>query len=54
VHEGPCIWLRGVIDNVRRLGVVLRERPREPARRHPRAGDVRGKDLLASLELVRE
>src|SRR5262249_8997616 len=40
--------------NVRRLGVVLPERFRELARRHPRVGDVRGKGLLASLELVRD
>jgi 4-aminobutyrate aminotransferase-like enzyme len=43
---------RGPIDNVRWLGVVLPERPRELARRQPRVGDLRGKGLLASLELV--
>jgi taurine--2-oxoglutarate transaminase len=45
---------RGLIDNSRRLGVVLLERLRELARRHPRVGDVRGKGLLACLELVRD
>jgi taurine---2-oxoglutarate transaminase len=45
---------RGLIDHARRLGVVLLERLHELARRHPRVGDVRGKGLLACLELVRD
>jgi len=45
---------RGLIDNARRLGVVLLQRLRELARRHPRVGDVRGQGLLACLELVRD
>ncbi len=45
---------RGLIENSRRLGVVLLERLRELARRHERVGDVRGKGLLACLELVRD
>src|SRR5262245_21378547 len=45
---------RGLIDNAQRQGVVLLERLRELARRHPRVGDVRGKGLLACLELVRD
>ena len=36
------------------MGEVLFERLRELARRHPRVGDVRGKGLLACLELVRD
>jgi taurine--2-oxoglutarate transaminase len=45
---------RGLIDNARRQGALLLERLRELARRHPRVGDVRGKGLLACLELVRD
>src|SRR4051794_38976509 len=45
---------RGLIENARRLGAVLLERLHELARRHPRVGDVRGKGLLACLELVRD
>jgi taurine--2-oxoglutarate transaminase len=45
---------RGLIENSRRLGVVLLDRLRELARRHPRVGDVRGKGLLSCLELVRD
>src|SRR5215468_2020707 len=45
---------RGLIDNARRLGVLLLERLGELARRHPRVGDVRGKGLPACLELVRD
>src|SRR5262245_2238719 len=45
---------RGLIDNARRLGVVLLQRLHELARRHPRVGDVRGMGLLACLELVRD
>jgi taurine--2-oxoglutarate transaminase len=45
---------RGLIDNSRRLGGVLLERLHELARRHPCVGDVRGKGLLACLELVRD
>jgi len=36
------------------MGVLLLERLGELARRHPRVGDVRGKGLLACLELVRD
>src|SRR4051794_455520 len=45
---------RGLIENARRLGAVLLERLHELARHHPRVGDVRGKGLLACLELVRD
>jgi taurine--2-oxoglutarate transaminase len=45
---------RGLIENARRLGAVLLGRLHELARRHPRVGDVRGKGLLACLELVRD
>ena len=36
------------------MGVLLLERLRELARRHPCVGDVRGQGLLACLELVRD
>jgi taurine--2-oxoglutarate transaminase len=45
---------RGLIENARRLGVVLLEQLHELAKGHPRVGDVRGKGLLACLELVRD
>jgi taurine--2-oxoglutarate transaminase len=44
----------GLIAHAARMGAVLFERLRELARRHPRVGDVRGKGLLACLELVRD
>src|SRR5207247_7079567 len=43
---------QGLIPHARRMGEVLFERLRELARRHPRVGDVRGKGLLACLELL--
>jgi len=43
-----------LIDNSRRMGALLLERLKELAKRHPRIGDVRGKGLLACLELVRD
>jgi taurine--2-oxoglutarate transaminase len=45
---------RDLIPHARRMGEVLFGRVRELARSHPRVGDVRGKGLLACLELVRE
>jgi taurine--2-oxoglutarate transaminase len=45
---------QGLIEHAARMGEVLFERLRELARRHPRVGDVRGKGLLACLELVRD
>src|SRR5262245_24826920 len=45
---------RGLIENSQRLGEVLLAGLCELARRHPRVGDVRGKGLLACLELVRD
>jgi taurine--2-oxoglutarate transaminase len=45
---------RGLIEHARRMGEVLFEQLGELARRHPRVGDVRGKGLLACLELVRD
>jgi taurine--2-oxoglutarate transaminase len=45
---------RDLIGHARRMGELLLERLRELARRHARVGDVRGKGLLACLELVRE
>ncbi len=44
----------GLIEHARRMGEVLFERLRELAGRHPLVGDVRGKGLLACLELVRD
>jgi taurine--2-oxoglutarate transaminase len=43
---------RGLIDNARKMGDTLLARLRELAGRHPCVGDVRGKGLLACLELV--
>ncbi len=43
---------QGLIDHAKRMGKVLFERLRELAGRHRRVGDVRGKGLLACLELV--
>jgi taurine--2-oxoglutarate transaminase len=43
---------RGLIEHARKMGELLFERLRELARRHRRVGDVRGKGLLACLELV--
>jgi taurine--2-oxoglutarate transaminase len=45
---------KGLIDHARRMGGLLFERLRELARRHERVGDVRGKGLLACVELVRD
>jgi taurine--2-oxoglutarate transaminase len=45
---------RGLIGHAHRMGEVLFARLREMARAHPRVGDVRGKGLLACLELVRD
>jgi taurine--2-oxoglutarate transaminase len=45
---------RGLIDHARCMGALLFERLREVAKRHRRVGDVRGKGLLACLELVRD
>jgi taurine--2-oxoglutarate transaminase len=43
---------QGLIDHAARMGKVLFDRLRELARRHACVGDVRGKGLLACLELV--
>ena len=45
---------QGLIPHAARMGELLFERLRGVARRHPRVGDVRGKGLLACLELVRD
>jgi taurine--2-oxoglutarate transaminase len=45
---------RGLIPHARRMGEVLFGRLREVAERHACVGDVRGKGLLACLELVRD
>src|SRR3954451_19254383 len=42
----------GLIENARRMGEVLFEKLRGLAARHPCVGDVRGRGLLACLELV--
>ncbi len=44
---------RGLIPHAQRMGQLLFERLRALAARHPCVGDVRGKGLLACLELVR-
>ncbi|MBI1916204.1 MAG: aminotransferase class III-fold pyridoxal phosphate-dependent enzyme [Planctomycetes bacterium] len=45
---------QGLIDHARRMGELLFARLRELASRHRSVGDVRGKGLLACLELVRD
>jgi taurine--2-oxoglutarate transaminase len=45
---------KGLIDHAAQMGKLLFEKLHELARRHPRVGDVRGKGLLACLELVRD
>jgi taurine--2-oxoglutarate transaminase len=44
----------GLLPHARRMGQLLFTRLRELADRHPCVGDVRGKGLLACLELVRD
>ena len=44
---------QGLIPHAQRMGELLFERLRGLAERHPCVGDVRGKGLLACLELVR-
>jgi taurine--2-oxoglutarate transaminase len=43
---------QGLILNAHRMGDLLFERLRELAERHPCVGDIRGKGLLACVELV--
>src|SRR5262249_39259087 len=45
---------KGLVGHAQRMGQLLFERLQELARRHGRVGDVRGKGLLACLELVRD
>jgi taurine--2-oxoglutarate transaminase len=45
---------RGLIGHARRMGEVLFQRLQELASRHRCVGDVRGKGLLACLELVHD
>jgi taurine--2-oxoglutarate transaminase len=45
---------RGLIANAQQMGALLLGRLRDLAERHPVIGDVRGKGLLACLELVRD
>lgn len=45
---------RGLMDHARRMGDLLFEKLRGVADRHRCVGDVRGKGLLAGLELVRD
>jgi taurine--2-oxoglutarate transaminase len=45
---------RQLISHARQMGDLLFERLRQLAERHPCVGDVRGKGLLACLELVRD
>jgi taurine--2-oxoglutarate transaminase len=45
---------QGLIPHARKMGELLFERLQELASRHRRVGDVRGKGLLACLELVRD
>jgi taurine--2-oxoglutarate transaminase len=45
---------RDLISHARKMGEMLFARLRDLAERHPCVGDVRGKGLLACLELVRD
>jgi len=45
---------QGLIPHAQRMGELLFKRLRGLAERHPCVGDVRGKGLLACLELVRD
>jgi len=45
---------RGLIDHAQRMGERLFDGLHQLAQRHPCVGDVRGKGLLACLELVRD
>src|SRR5262245_14057193 len=45
---------KGLIPHAKRMGELLFDRLRKMAERHRRVGDVRGKGLLACLELVRD
>jgi taurine--2-oxoglutarate transaminase len=45
---------KDLVTHARHMGEVLFGRLRELARRHERVGDVRGRGLLACLELVRD
>jgi taurine--2-oxoglutarate transaminase len=45
---------QALIPHAQRMGELLFERLRGLAERHPCVGDVRGKGLLACLELVRD
>jgi taurine--2-oxoglutarate transaminase len=45
---------QGLVVHTRQMGEVLFSQLRQLAERHPAVGDVRGKGLLACLELVRD
>lgn len=42
----------GLLDNVQRMGALLSRRLNEAFGQHPHVGDIRGRGLLQSLELV--
>lgn len=42
----------GLLDNVQRIGALLSRRLNEAFGQHPHVGDIRGRGLLQSLELV--
>jgi adenosylmethionine-8-amino-7-oxononanoate aminotransferase len=44
---------RGLLENVRRMGIALERKLRERFDAHPHVGDIRGRGLLWGLELVR-
>ena len=46
------IEAEGLLDNVQRIGALLSRRLSEAFGQHPHVGDIRGRGLLQSLELV--
>ena len=46
------IEAEGLLDNVQRMGALLSRRLNEAFGQHPHVGDIRGRGLLQSLELV--
>ncbi|MBR3193561.1 aspartate aminotransferase family protein [Bosea sp. (in: a-proteobacteria)] len=47
-----AIEAEGLLDNVQRMGALLSRRLNEAFGQHPHVGDIRGRGLMQSLELV--